>query len=52
MRPATQHRTLIARLGTAGFLFFLVTVAMALPGALVLAWEGLRRPQRPSVRHG
>jgi hypothetical protein len=36
----------------AGFLFFLVTVAMALPGALVLAWEGLRRPQRPFVRHG
>jgi uncharacterized protein (TIRG00374 family) len=36
----------------AGFLFFLVTIALALPGALVLAWEGLRRPERPSVRHG
>ncbi len=36
----------------AGFLFFLVTIAMAVPGALVLAWEGLRRPQSPSVRHG
>ena len=33
----------------AGFLFFLVTIAMAVPGALVLAWEGLRRPQSPSV---
>jgi glycosyltransferase 2 family protein len=32
----------------AGFLFFLVTVAMALPGALILLWEGLRRP---SARH-
>jgi uncharacterized protein (TIRG00374 family) len=36
----------------AGFLFFLVTVAMAIPGALVLAWEGVRRPESPSVRHG
>jgi glycosyltransferase 2 family protein len=36
----------------AGFLFFLVTIAMAVPGALVLGWEGLRRPQSPSVRHG
>jgi glycosyltransferase 2 family protein len=26
----------------AGFLFFLVTVLMAVPGALILAWEGLR----------
>ena len=31
----------------AGFLFFLVTVAMALPGGLILLWEGLR----PSARH-
>jgi uncharacterized protein (TIRG00374 family) len=36
----------------AGFLFFLVTLVLAVPGALVLAWEGLRRPQSPSVRHG
>ncbi len=36
----------------AGFLFFLVTVAMAIPGALILAWESIRRPARPSVRHG
>ena len=27
----------------AGFLFFLVTVVMALPGGLILLWEGLRR---------
>jgi len=33
----------------AGFLFFLVTVAMALPGGAILLWEGLRR--RPSARH-
>lgn len=32
-----------------GFLFFLVTTALALPGALVLLWEGLRR--RPTARH-
>ena len=33
----------------AGFLFFLVTVAMALPGGVILLWEGLRG--RPSARH-
>jgi hypothetical protein len=27
----------------AGFLFFLVTVAVALPGAVIVAWEGMRR---------
>jgi len=26
----------------AGFIFFVVTVVMAAPGALILAWEGLR----------
>jgi hypothetical protein len=26
----------------AGFLFFLVTIALAAPGGLILAWEGLR----------
>jgi glycosyltransferase 2 family protein len=36
----------------AGFLFFLVTVIMALPGAAVLAWEGLRGATRPRVEHG
>jgi glycosyltransferase 2 family protein len=36
----------------AGFLFFLVTVLMALPGAAVLAWEGMRGGRRPHVEHG
>jgi hypothetical protein len=36
----------------AGFLFFLVTVIMALPGAGVLAWEGVRGGTRPRVEHG
>ena len=36
----------------AGFLFFVVTVVMAAPGALILAWEGLRRPQPASADHG
>jgi hypothetical protein len=29
----------------AGFLFFVVTVLMAAPGAVILAWEGIRRPR-------
>jgi hypothetical protein len=29
----------------AGFLFFLVTVLMAAPGAAILAWEGIRGPR-------
>jgi len=33
----------------AGFLFFLVTVAMALPGGAILLWEGLHR--RPGASH-
>jgi len=32
----------------AGFLFFLVTVAMALPGGAILLWEGLRGRPRPT----
>ena len=36
----------------AGFLFFLVSVAMAIPGALILAWESVRRPASASVHHG
>jgi uncharacterized protein (TIRG00374 family) len=36
----------------AGFLFFLVTVLMALPGAGILAWEGARGGTRPRVEHG
>jgi uncharacterized protein (TIRG00374 family) len=36
----------------AGFLFFLVTVALALPGGLILLWEGVRGSGRPRVEHG
>ena len=34
----------------AGFLFFVVTVAVSVPGALILAWEGLRGTSRPLPR--
>jgi hypothetical protein len=36
----------------AGFVFFLVTIAMSLPGGAILAWEGLRGPGRARVDHG
>jgi uncharacterized protein (TIRG00374 family) len=37
----------------AGFLFFLVTVALALPGGAILLWEGLRGGAgRPRIEHG
>jgi hypothetical protein len=36
----------------AGFLFFLVSVVLALPGAAILAWEGVRGGPRPRVEHG
>ena len=36
----------------AGFLFFLVTVALATPGGLILLWESLRGGARPEVGHG
>jgi len=36
----------------AGFLFFLVTVALALPGGAVLLWEGVRGGARPHTEHG
>jgi len=36
----------------AGFLFFLVTVALATPGGIVLLWEGLRGGARARVEHG
>ena len=36
----------------AGFLFFVVTVAMSVPGGVVLLWEGIRGPAQPHVRHG
>ena len=35
-----------------GFLFFLVTIAVAVPGGLILAWESLRKPAQPRLRHG
>jgi glycosyltransferase 2 family protein len=35
-----------------GFLFFLVTFALSLPGAAILAWESVRGIARPSIRHG
>jgi len=37
----------------AGFLFFVVTLVLAAPGALILGWEALRDASgRPRVRHG
>ena len=36
----------------AGFLFFLVTVALAMPGAAILLWESVRGGTRPEVGHG
>jgi glycosyltransferase 2 family protein len=36
----------------AGFLFFIVTIAMAIPGIGILVWQGLRAGARPSLRHG
>jgi uncharacterized protein (TIRG00374 family) len=35
----------------AGFLFFLVTVCLALPGGVILLWEGVRGGARPRVEH-
>jgi len=36
----------------AGFLFFLVTVALALPGGAIMIWEGVRGGPRARVEHG
>jgi uncharacterized protein (TIRG00374 family) len=36
----------------AGFLFFLVTVLLALPGGAILLWESLRPGARARVEHG
>jgi uncharacterized protein (TIRG00374 family) len=36
----------------AGFLFFLVVVCLALPGGVVMIWEGMRGGTRPRVEHG
>ena len=35
-----------------GFLFFVVTIALSLPGAAILAWEGVRGTVRPRLDHG
>lgn len=35
-----------------GFLFFVVTLALSLPGALMLGWQSLRGLSRPSPHHG
>jgi glycosyltransferase 2 family protein len=35
-----------------GFLFFVVTVFLALPGAVVMLWEGIRGGTSPRVEHG
>ena len=34
---------------SAGFLFFVVTIAVALPGAAIVAWEGLRTRAEPKT---
>jgi glycosyltransferase 2 family protein len=36
----------------AGFLFFLVTVSLAMPGAVILLWEGVRGRAQARVEHG
>jgi uncharacterized protein (TIRG00374 family) len=36
----------------AGFLFFLVTVVLSVPGGIVLLWEGVRGGARPRIEHG
>ena len=36
----------------AGFLFFVVTLAVSAPGGAVLLWEAVRGAVRPSVGHG
>jgi uncharacterized protein (TIRG00374 family) len=36
----------------AGFLYFLVTLVLALPGLAVILWEGVRGDARPRPEHG
>jgi uncharacterized protein (TIRG00374 family) len=36
----------------AGFLFFLVTVVLAVPGGMILLWESVHGGRRPEVEHG
>jgi uncharacterized protein (TIRG00374 family) len=35
-----------------GFIFFVVTIALSLPGAAILAWQSVRGPVRPTVTSG
>ena len=35
-----------------GFVFFVVTLAVTLPGAVIWGWESIRGTARPRVRHG
>jgi uncharacterized protein (TIRG00374 family) len=35
-----------------GFIFFVVTIALSLPGAAILAWQSVRRPVQPTVTSG
>jgi hypothetical protein len=36
----------------AGFLYFLVALLMALPGAVIMLRDGLRSGPRPEIEHG
>jgi len=36
----------------AGFLFFFVTLLLAVPGGAIMLWEGVRSGSRPRVEHG
>ena len=36
----------------AGFLFFLITALLAVPGGAVMVWEGMHRGAGPRVEHG
>jgi len=35
-----------------GFIFFVVTIALSLPGAAILAWQSVRGSVRPTVTSG
>ncbi len=36
----------------AGFLYFLVTLLLVIPGGIILMWEGLHGGTRPRIEHG
>ena len=48
----TQLHVNADRAFATGFLFFVVTIALALPGAAIWGWESLRGTPSPRVRHG